>query len=343
MNLSSLGRDICKVEPTLKFICKKGHVRLTPSVQSQRLNEEDHLAILAKANQCVVSVIPPKNLHSKSSKFLTYKIKNSNEEYGYVVFGLGVNGNAGLEYERRKAEEIEKYLQGESTNEIIKELEVYTGKLSIVDITKNFNTRVERPLDLYPKDVGEIISDITLQCLDKKVYVSLKNTSGKIVASHGVTNSFIQNEYGLYFEKGGNIDLLLGEALVDIPRMMQGLNDYNLKTISTFDRKNIVDIKYPENFKDLLAAAHGYGYFLIRETNEGECSVTDLTTIENLNKYIGDVISVELHYPYYLSDIKNKKCKSMNIRVFTTNHTFQFVLRNRAGNISPDTLELTKL
>ena len=343
MSLPSIGRDICKVDPTLKYTCKRGHVRITPIGFRPKLSKDEQVDILTKSGKQVLEIIPPKNLQSKSSKFLTYKISNK-DNFAYVVFGLGVAGNAGLSYERQKADEIQDNIVTGNTNEIVRELKCLLGSLDVVGVTKNYNSKVERPLDLSPKNVDKVISDIILKDITgKDIYVSLKSDSGNVIVSHGVSGSFSDNENNITYHKGNNIDLLLQEVNVDVNKMVLGFNEYSNKIVSNKERKEVVDVRYPDNLKDLLAAAYGYGYYLAKETEQGKCEIIDLTTLENLNNYIGNVLSVELYYPYYLTEKRNVKCKSMIIKIQTDKHGFQFVIRNRAGFISPNTLELIKL
>jgi hypothetical protein len=343
MSLKSLGEDILKIEPNLKFVCKNGHVRFTPKTENLKLTELDHFNILKKANKEVLTVIPPKHLNSKSSKFYTYCLKD-NINLKYVVFGLGVFGNEGMGYERKKADEIERYLETGTTNEVLNILQSKAGLVDVCDIVKNFNTRNDRPLDVLPKNVGKIIADIILKNNSgEEYYVSLKNITGKIMASHGITDSFKEQDNKIMYLKGQNLDLLLEELGVNTDKMINGLNDYISKNVSIFEKTERVYVKYPENVRDLIGAAHGYGYYLVKETKNQSCELVDLTTLENLNNYVGNIQTIELQYPYFSNELRNGKRKSMNIRVQTDKHKFQFVMRNRAGNLSPNTLELIKL
>jgi hypothetical protein len=343
MSLRRLGDKICSIHPNLKYVCKNGHLRITPKENLIALTDKDHLDLVLKSGLELIEIIPPKNLYSKSSKFYTYKLKE-NDIFRYVVFGLGVYGNTGLSYEREKATEIEKYIANGNYSDIINNLEKVTGQLQIKNIVKNFNFKPDRPLDLFPKNIGNVVSDIILETenLDS-IFISLKSYNGKTISNHGISNSFLESDNGVFYIPGFNVDLLLQEFKIDINKMIDGLNHYLLKTPSCFERNQSIDLHYPENIKDLIAAAYGYGYYLVKETKTDGCEIIDLTTYDKLNKYIGDVVSAELSYPYFKNDTRLGKCKSMNIKIKTDKHNFQFTLRNRASNVSPNTFELTKI
>lgn len=340
MSLRSLGKDICTVDPNFKYACKNGHVRLTPLTENKKYSPDDYLQILQQAKKEVVGIIPPKELQSKSSKFLTFKVSENGQTF-FVVFGLGVFGNEGLSYERQTASEIENYIELGGANEILERLQEITGKLDITKVVKNYHSNPERPLDVIPKNVGPIIADLILNTKQGgDVYISLKNITGKTIASHGVTTSFSENQNSVLYIDGFNLDLLVNELDINVNKMLEGLSNYILKVPSTFERMENVLIRYPDNLKDLICAGYGYGYYLVKETKNGSCEISDLTTIEKLNNYIGDIQSAQLYYPYFQTNTRQGKCKSMNIKITTSKHVFQFVLRNRAGGIAPNTLEL---
>ena len=68
-----------------------------------------------------------------------------------------------------------------------------------------------------------------------------------------------------------------------------------------------------ENIKDIIGSAIGYGYYYAREEKDSKVKVSDITTTEKLYKFIGDIESVSLQYPYFKAATKGGRSKSMII------------------------------
>lgn len=334
MNLSALARDVIQVHPGFKKGRGTGHVRLIPLQAGMRLAKDECIYTLHQAGKTVLDVINPGEPGSMSSEFLTYKVKDINEETASVVFGLG-KIDSGSNFEKTFYDDLRSENGHYATF-----LQTSIEGFKIGEVVDSYTKKVIRPFDLSPKDIGNVVADITVKSEYGNVYLSLKNGKGSIMVGHGITDSFEEREYDINYKKGHVLDLVLEEMGVNIDKMVEGFNNYKSQIPSMFNRQEFVQIKCIDNLKDLLGAAHGYGYYIVRKLGL-TCSVIDITTLEKLNNYIGNILSAELYYPYYLSN--TKKNKSMTIRVTTDKHVFQFVIRNKNGDIAPNTLELVKL
>lgn len=335
MNLSALARDIIHVNPDFRKGRGVGHVRLIPNTPGYRLTTDECIFKLKLANKNVINIIPPGCENSKSSEFLTYQVLDSNNEIGYVVYGLG-KIDKGSTFEKFFYED----LLSQEKSIYLPFLKNHIGNFQIDNIVDSYAKKVIRPFDLVPNNIGSVVADVTIKSKPQDIFLSLKNGKGSIMVGHGISGSFNEKDNTVKFSKGSVIDLMLEELGVSIDKMIDGFNNYCTKTYSNFERHEPINIKCKNNLKDLLGAAHGYGYYIVKKIGLN-CNIIDVTTLDKLNNYIGDIVQAELYYPYYKTDIK--KNKSMTIRVTTTEHIFQFVLRNKNGGIAPNTLELVKI
>jgi hypothetical protein len=92
-----------------------------------------------------------------------------------------------------------------------------------------------------------------------------------------------------------------------------------------------------------IASAFDYGYYYVRQLKNNQFEVKDLTTLEKLYDYIGNVTSASIGYPFYAGPSKNDKRKTAKIAIETdTGRKFLFSLRNKIGGDVPKDITLTK-
>jgi hypothetical protein len=343
MTKAFVGRQIVEKQFGLKMSgYKKGAIRITPTNNDVNLTSDDYINILTKCGLNVKCVIPPGNFNSKSSKFYTYEVENCNNKIYYIVFGLGVNGNEGMKYERKIINDIQTSFKLGIDHDLLTSLKQNICDLQIENVVEGYHRKVDRPLDLIPYEVGSVIADIIFkQPNGNFVYGSIKNITGAIISNHGLSDCFEVSNDIISYKGTPLIDLILEELKVDKTKMVNGLNDYSLKNLSTFERIDNVTLNHPENLKNLICSAFGYGYYIIKECINNNYDIIDITTINKLNDYVGGVQQATLVYPYYKNE--TKRCKTMAIKVQTTNHKFEFSIRNNTGGIVPNIINLTKL
>lgn len=344
MNKAELGKKIINLHPELKLSgFKKGAVRFTPVDKNVRVTVLDHIDIILKSGLELVCIIPPGEEKSKSSKFNTYEVK-INEQIFYIVFGLGIKGNNGLDFERKTVIDLQENLKLGTEHKLITCLKDKVPSFNVIDVVEGFGRKIKRPLDLSPYFVGNLIADVTFK-LDNGglVFGSLKNITGITISNNGLNNAFAFENNSVVYKGDPLIDLILEELKVDVSKMLQGYNDYKNRTVSPFIRKEKIELLHPDNLKNLIASAFGYGYYLVKETKNSEYTINDLTTVNKLNDYLGQVRSADLHYPYFYSDKRLNKSKSMVINIETDKHKFAFNIRNNTGGILPNILSLTTI
>lgn len=345
MNKIDVGRQLIKTYPDFKLSgVKKGAVRITPFNNSVRTTILDHTDMILKAGFDIKSIISPGEPNSKSSKFNTYEIVDISGSTHQVVFGLGSKGNSGMDFERRIVIELQEFLNEGKEHTIITSFKNTIPDFNVDSVVEGFGRKIKRPLDLIPYDVGSLIADITFKLKNGcVVYSSLKNVMGITISNNGLRGAFIEKNNLINYSSDPLIDLIFEEIHIDVLKMIQGFNDYKHKQISTFERKEDVTINHPENLKNLIGSAFGYGYYLVKEVKDKTYNIVDLTTLDKLNEYIGDVKIAVLQYPYYKSDKRLNKSKSMVINIETDKHKFAFNIRNNTGGIIPNILSLTTI
>lgn len=344
MNKADLGKKLVNLHPELKLSgFKKGAIRFTPVDKTVRVTVLDHIDIILTCGLELISIIPPGEEKSKSSKFNTYEVKYENNTF-YIVFGLGVKGNNGLDFERKIVIELQENLKLGLQHKLLTSLKEKITDFNVIDIQEGFGRKIKRPLDLTPYFVGNIIADVTFK-LDNGglVFGSLKNITGITISNNGLSKAFAFEDNTVVYKGDPLIDLILEELSVDISKMLQGFNDYKNQTITPFERKVKIELPHPDNLKNLIASAFGYGYYLVKESKNNEYNINDLTTANKLNEYLGNVKSAELHYPYFYSDKRLNKSKSMVINIETDKHKFAFNIRNNTGGLLPNILSLTTI
>ena len=344
MNKAVLGKKILDLHPELKLSgFKRGAIRFTPIDKNVRVTVLDHIDIILKSGLNLISIISPGEEKSKSSKFNTYEV-GLDDKIFYIVFGLGVKGNNGLDFEKKTVLDLQENLKAGTEHKLITSLKDKVPLFNVVDIEEGYGRKIKRPLDLSPYFVGNIIADVTFKLENGGlVFGSLKNITGITISNNGLSKAFAFENNNVVYKGDPLIDLILEELSVDVGKMLQGFNDYKNRTVTPFERKVKIDLPHPDNLKNLIGSAFGYGYYLVKESKNSEYKISDLTTLNKLNDYIGNVKSAELQYPYFYSDKRLNKSKSMVINIETDKHKFAFNIRNNTGGLLPNILSLTTI
>jgi hypothetical protein len=272
------------------------------------------------------------------------------DQFGLVRIIVSGGGNAGEQYER-EFETKAKANAGKPNNELPNDLQtlykalgIDNTKLTSNDIKFEGAKDTKRSLDLNgPQDIGETISDITINYGGEKYYVSLKNVAGSGVYS-GPNVPFIYEKDGkvIYDESKKNsnpsIALLFDIFNIDSQKLADGLNEYVTKegTENSWSKAEIDT----EKFKKLLSSSLGFGYYYVRETKPGEVKVIPLLTAEDATNSIGNITKTEIKYP-------GPNTKQLTIKIDTNSPIFgpsqyQVSIRNTSGKLLPLSLRVSK-
>jgi hypothetical protein len=295
-----------------------------------------------------ITTYRPKQGPNPSGKFTMYEMDT--DQFGLVRIIVSGGGNAGEQYER-EFETKAKANAGKPNNELPNDLQtlykalgIDNTKLTSNDIKFEGAKDTKRSLDLNgPQDIGETISDITINYGGEKYYVSLKNVAGSGVYS-GPNVPFIYEKDGkvIYDESKKNsnpsIALLFDIFNIDSQKLADGLNEYVTKegTENSWSKAEIDT----EKFKKLLSSSLGFGYYYVRETKPGEVKVIPLLTAEDATNAIGNITKTEIKYP-------GPNTKQLTIKIDTNSPIFgpsqyQVSIRNTSGKLLPLSLRVSK-
>jgi hypothetical protein len=343
---AEIQHDITSALPGTKANTgNKQEIRVQP-VGNTLLTDEDLRQAFAKIDLILVKVVSPKTLDSKSSKFPTFVVKDKQGTIHYVVLGKGAAGNAGMDYERRMSSTLKTELQNQDNIPFYKQLKAVVGPVQFVDVKPAFEGHsVRRQLTDKPHNAGEIISDLTLIGNDgKPYYISLKNIDGLIIANNSLKGMFKEQKDGtIKVSDVPSIDPLLSAVHLDKMKVAKLIEDFTTSTPSGIAAMTSVQDFDSNTVRNYIASAFDYGYYYVRELKNSQFEVKDLTTLENLYNYIGNVTSVSIGYPFYAGPAKNDKRKTAKIAIETdTGRKFLFSLRNKMGGIVPRDITLTK-
>ena len=344
---------------------KRGEIRISPKVKDA-VTEDDVRSAFERLNLKLVKIVPKKtetaDTESKSSKYPTHVVVDDNNVEHYVILTGGAAANAGMDFERQKAEEVKANLSPElqAKNPLFNAIKSVAGKdIVFTDSKVGFGQLVKRQLTGKPRDVGPSIADIVLiDSTGKEYYISLKASNGKTIANNGLKNTFELKGNTVVTNPNEVADKLFAAAGLDKEKVAQGVEAY-MKQVVYGDKEAIQIRNFDEQtLLDYLGSAIDYGYYYVRGLKPDVYEVYDITTEDKLNStFLGKVHSVKVQYPYYHGPGAREKRKSADIIVTTmTNnpvaepgdsgksklHTFTFQIRNASGDIIPKQINLVK-
>lgn len=340
---ADVATAISKVLPSLKpGTSKAGAIRLQPVTKGVELSDEQFELALKEIGFSYVKTIPPKTPESKSSKYNTHVIRDDAGVIHFVVLGGGSASNKGMDYERRLFGEIAQALQTNQPHSFVESFRSLTKCPPIIDVITGFGKRVQRQLTGEPKNVGPVISDITL--VDEagtKHYISLKEKNGVTIANNGIGNAFSEQNGEVKFNGDARINPLFEALHIDTDLACKGLEAFIKK--QTFNKQDIVSTNYNKDVvMKYLSSAIDYGYYYVRNLGNGQFEMEDLTTLDNLINFIGNIKGITIKYPYYVGEGMQQKRKHISIEIITDEHIFNFDVRNASGGTLPKQINLVK-
>jgi hypothetical protein len=315
-----------------------------------KISADDFKTILKKLFQLEdkdIVVWGPKSGPNPSSKFDLYELNT--EMFGKIKFVLSGGANAGEKYEKDFLK-MAQAMAGEPhenlplpLQQLYKELNIDNEKLKSFNVKFEGTESTKRSLSLAgPKNVGQIVSDITINYLNKNYYISLKNKNGNTIYN-GKNIPFIEEKNNLIVYNSAKdsdnliFDFLFNMFNIDRQKLADQLMNYMNKTGEPSQWQSIQINK--EQFKLLLASSFGYGYYYVQEKNKG-VKVVPLLTEQDALDAIGDIKNVEIKYPSI-----NTKQLTIKIETFSSlfgNVKYLVTVRNKSGKIVPLSLNISK-
>tara|TARA_S200002703_G_C3759658_1_gene233821 strand:- start:40 stop:1161 length:1122 start_codon:yes stop_codon:yes gene_type:complete len=275
ISLKAIGDMITQANPHLKAGSgKPQEIRVQPL--DVNYNAGNFPQDLQKAGLKITKTAAPGNPLSKSSKFTTYYVKDSEGIERAVTLGGGAGGaaNKGNSFETQIEQDLINYNQGSSDflhteliQQMIKEFDLKPGNFGVLpEGAKN----QKRSLEYNGSDfivthagesVGETVTDITIVKGSEKIYLSLKygpgismvNTSpSKFTPVNEIKSGFIKNNNGIALLKLFNIDNKT------FCRVFNEYGETNFKQYHTssnnFDRQSI---------ETLITSIYGDSYYMV--------------------------------------------------------------------------------
>jgi hypothetical protein len=258
-----------------------------------------------------------------------------------VVFALG--GNKGHKFEKQVGDEFKtksgpawqalvEYLLIPSNDPAGKGVDLTTDLESFV--LTNQNTKVRRPFTGTVGDVGKVVSDLTLKVKNREtpIYVSLKGVGGKTIANNSYTGVKLIEGQGVVPTDtiSGDSDLKAFATAVGLDNQLvaDGLNAWINR--SKLERKTTV-INGVNGAKALtyVTPQIGFGYIYFREKpNKAGFHILTLRGEKDVREFVGEFISGEIRYPYWMGDGKKTSSRQCTIVLTTTKGLFLAEIRN---------------
>ena len=290
---------------------------------------------------------------NKSGKFSLYKFKT---DEGDVSFYLAGGGNEGEKYEQNFIKNAETLAGQPNSNlpknlqTLYKELGIDNTKLLPKHISFEGATNTKRDLNFEgPEDIGETVSDMTINYPGGKYFISLKNVKGSGVLSGknvpfivGKPNNKEPKEVVYDASKRNdipNISKLYDMFGIDPEKVAQGLTDYINKE-GEEDSWSNVDID-EKQFQNILASSFGYGYYYVKEIKGDDVKVVPILTAEQAREAAGEIKSSQIKYAGPKTKITAVKIKTSS-KLFGPSE-YLVATRNTQGGIVPLALRVTKL
>ena len=275
ISLKAIGDMITQANPHLKAgQGKPREIRVQPL--DVNYNADNFPQDLQKAGLEITKTAAPGNPLSKSSRFTTYYVKDSDGIERAVTLGGGAGGaaNKGNSFETQIEQDLNNYHQGsteflhtELIQQMIKEFDLKPGNFEVLPEGSKNQKRslVYKGSDFIVthagESVGETVTDITIAKGSQKIYLSLKygpgtsmvNTSpSKFTPIDEIKNGIIKNKDGINLLKLFNIDNKT------FCRVFNEYSKTNFKQYHTssnnFDRESI---------ETLITSIYGDGYYMI--------------------------------------------------------------------------------
>ena len=154
---AEISRDIVRVLPDVKASTgDKKEIRVQPAGGTPP-TDDDLRQAFAKIGLTLVDVAPPKTPESKSSRYVTFVVKDQQGVIHYVVLGGGAVSNKGMDYERKMARVLEAGIPNQDSIPFFVQLKQVTGPVKFTDVKPAFSGHtVRRQLTDVPNDAGAV-------------------------------------------------------------------------------------------------------------------------------------------------------------------------------------------
>lgn len=303
---------------------KSGEIRLQPKDRTTKFSSDEIKDLILMAGYSISKSVDPGSPGSMSSKFITYL-----NDSGYAIVVAG-GGTRGQEFERKIQTSS---LDSGDLKSLIDSLKEKINDLEVIGVSPG-PSHVKRPLGMKPEDVGVKIADLILKTdKEEKIYISLKDPTGSTFGNFGIVGSFEFNKNGDVVSRKHPSDTILQNLGIDKSLIAEGLNLYLKDDVEKEPKINDVEVYDPVVVSGMIQSGYGYGYWYARKISEG-WKLVDLTTEENLNQYVGQVVSIKLRYP----DSSSKQCSAWV--TMTSGDVYKFEIRNSKGGIIPTEIKL---
>ena len=321
----------------------------------KKISAEEFVEIVKKTFDTDEVIIHPPNsgpnkkpaTHS-SSKFNMFEFEVEGKKYLIILSG-GASANLGQDFEDQFAVRLKNSIGiplDDIEDEEIKTLliKLNIDPLSITSVEQTGGIDTKRPInpEKGAQDRGKVISDIVINTKSKPYYLSIKNKTGDTIYNGGTFSSIEYDKINdkITFNKSSfendvlkrNILDILG---IDVNKIVQGLNNYILKTGETpsFQTSN-ANLNKVQN---LLGSAVDYGYYYVRE-DKNNIKIIPIMTAEDTSKLLGKVDNVLIKYP-------GKGVKSTYARIPLSNSEqglryAEVQIRNTSGGIGKPSLKI---
>ena len=334
---------------------KKGffRVKVKDEIKEALANENDKVAS-AKAEQLIKDEEDRilKNYYTwKVSKgqsgagsgtFDTWFIVDTKDTDAKIAVVLALGGNKGHKFEKKVGDEFKaksgpawqalvEYLRIPANDPAGKGVDLTTDLESFV--LTNQNNKVSRPFTGNVGNVGKAVSDLTLKIKNREtpIYVSLKGVGGKTIANNGYIGVKLIEGQGVVPTDtiSGDSDLKAFATAVGLNNQLvaDGLNAWINKKklarkVTTISGLNgVAALKY-------VTPQIGFGYIYLREKPSGGFHILTLKGEKDVQKFVGEFISGEIRYPYWMADGKQTSSRQCTIALNTTKGVFLAEIRN---------------
>ncbi len=277
---------------------------------TDKMDEDSITFLCTSLNFQVSKILLPGVDESISRKYKTWIITHDTTTYKIVFVG-GLFGNKGLNREMEIANDMRDSLNNNNFHSLLTSLSA-AGAFDVGDIPISIKHQpgktIARPVSLHPENVGEQISDITIETSEgKNIFVSLKTSNEVTFVNLGISGVFAGDGVKIICNRDTKHAELLESFGVDVQLVADGVNDYFDK-VST-NAQHIVKCPIVDTDKILkyVRSGFGYGYWYARERSKDDFSIKDLTTLEKRENFIKEIKVIEIRYPYYIDNKKSSK------------------------------------
>ena len=277
-----------------------------------------------------------------SGTFDTWFIVDTSDTDAMIAVVLALGGNKGHKFEKQVGDEFEtksgpawqalvEYLSKPENDPAGKGVDLTTDLESFV--LTNQNTKIRRPFTGTVGDVGKVVSDLTLKIKNREtpIYVSLKGVGGKTIANNSYTGVKLIEGQGVVPTDtiSGDSDLKAFATAVGLDNQLvaDGLNAWINR--SKLERKTTV-INGVNGAKALtyVTPQIGFGYIYFREKPNGGFRILTLRGEKDVREFVGEFISGEIRYPYWMGDGKKTSSRQCTVALATTKGLFLAEIRN---------------